>query len=120
MFEIVSKDPKEQHIPKDVHDAAVHKHGRDQREINWTWCGLQIDDPTLISNLNWDRPCYVLARSYLFWNSGKRVGELIVRAETLQEHEHQYVYSDEYVVNYWHCGAVAVIVADREDNFSPR
>ena len=34
IFDVVAKDPKEEHVAEDVRDAAVHEHRSEQREVN--------------------------------------------------------------------------------------
>jgi hypothetical protein len=77
---------------------------------------LKINYSSLISNLNWDRPSYVLTGSDFFRDGGECIRELFVASQALQKHEDQNIDGNQYVVDDGNCSAVAVIVADWEDH----
>ena len=59
VFEVVSKDPEEEHVAGDVCDAAVHEHRNNQGQVNREWRRLKTGNQKLLTG---DRMFHYLDR----------------------------------------------------------
>ena len=119
VFDVVAEDPEKQHVAEQVHQAAVHEHRNQQREIHRAGRLLQRNGGGLVADLDAHRPRDVLAGADLLRHGRERVGELLVRAHPLQEHEHQHIERNQQVGDVRRAQPSSVVVADRKDHFTP-
>ena len=47
VLDVIPKNVQVEHVAQQVHDAAVHKHGKDQRQVHRQRCPLQPGNPHL-------------------------------------------------------------------------
>ena len=118
IFDVVAKDPKEEHVAEDVGNAAVHEHRSDQRQIDGNRrrlesrhfdapAGKRVHDDAIASD-------YVPAGNDLRWNGGVGVSELIVCSQVLKKHKDQNICQDQQIVNYRCRPDVGIVVGNWE------
>src|ERR1041385_8743031 len=115
IFNVVPKDKKKKHVAKDVRDAAVHEHRRDQREPNRNGRRLQPRHlhPLTGKVLNCNGPRDDVATGDDLARD-RRVGvrESIVAAQALEKDEHKNVDEDQDVVDDRSSPAISVVVCN--------
>ena len=119
VFEVVAENPQVEHVAEDVHDAAVHEHRADEREVDRHRDGLKLDAHHLAGRrvaAQGHGPRDVGAGHDLLRHGRPRVVELVVRPQPLQEDEDEDVQRDQNVVDVGRPRAVAVVVANRENH----
>src|SRR6267142_5796780 len=101
ILDVVTKDPEEQHIAKDVGDAAVHEHRSDQREVDRNRSWLQSRHYEVLSGQGLNK--HLIARYYIFTSNDFRgngrecICEPLVSSQALQKHEDENIRKDQKV-----------------------
>jgi len=113
-FDVIAKNPEEEHVARDVRYPAMHEHGKNQREVNRKWGGLQPGNQKLLAG---DWMFYysigssdIAAADNLLRDGGKGVSEFVVVTELLQENKNENVNCNQHVVNYRRDSAIAIVV----------
>ncbi len=119
VLDVVAEDPQEQHVAEQVHQAAVHEHRHQEGEVHGAGSLLQRDDGRLVADLDPDRLRDVFAGSDLLGDGREGVGELLVVAHALEEHEHQHVDRNQQIRDVGRAQSSSVVVADRKYHLTP-
>ena len=118
VLDVVTENPEKQHVAEQMHQAAVHEHRRQQCEVHADWRVFERDDDSLIAKFDGHVLGDVSSGANFLRDGRKGVGERLVRANTLQEHEHDDVQRDERIGHIWGSDAARVVVAYREHRSS--
>src|ERR1700730_1817428 len=98
VLDIVTKDPEEQHVAKDVRDAAVHEHRGDQREIHRNRRWLQARHLDSLTGERMDQHAIasydVSVSDDLARDSRERIREPFVCPEALEKNKYQNIGED--------------------------
>ena len=115
VLDIVAEYPQEQHIAKNMGNAAVHEHRAQEVEIDRERRGVFLNARRVAERVVNDNDAgQVDACHYLFRHERKGVGERLIRAKLLKEQKDQDIQPDDRIVDDWRRRAVVVIIADRE------
>ena len=99
VFEIVPKDVQEQHIAKDMRDAAVHEHRAEKIEIH-RQRRLEMTNLARVSKRisNHLHAADIDTGGYLFRDESVGIIESLVAAELLQQQKNEDINADEDVI----------------------
>src|SRR2546429_4294369 len=104
IFDVVAKNPQEQHIAENMGNSAVHEHRRQQRDVHCAWRWLQAGN---FERLPGNRLLFhvigrddIVAAYNLLRNRRKLVSKLLVFTQSLEEYKNEYIGRDEAVVHY--------------------
>src|SRR4051812_12617590 len=100
VLQIIAKDPKEQHVSEQMHEASMHEHRAKEIEINWKRRQVKLNSAGVSEGISHDlRPGEVDPIRDLFRHERKCICELIVRAELLQEKIDQHLGGNKQIIN---------------------
>jgi hypothetical protein len=125
LFDVVAKNPEEPHIAGNVHDAAMHEHAGQQREIDGERRFLEArsgDDARAFLGLDLDLPVLrhdVRAGHDFLRHRREGHREAFVHPRALQQHKNQHVDNDQPHRHDRKGLAVAVVVAKGKDHRGP-
>jgi hypothetical protein len=116
VLDVVAEDPEEQHVAQQVHQAAVHEHRSQQRQIDAARRRLQLQRGTLVPDFDDDGTSHVLAGPDLLRHRGQGVGEDVVRPEPLKKGEDDHVDRNQCPGDVRRPDAAGVVVAEWQDH----
>src|SRR5438045_3630710 len=87
VFDIIAKDPEEQHVASDVHETCMHKHRSQKSQIDYRWPRrLQYPDNMISDDLG-ARADQIRSSYYLFWYYAKACNERVTLGKLKQKHK---------------------------------